>query len=78
MLYRNRNLNIEQDFLEKFKAKIHAPVEKYFCDTCVHRVYGVDVVDDTDLENFTDCEIEAAVISCMKEDMVAVSIRKES
>lgn len=77
MLYRNHNLTINKDYLEEYKARVHAPVEKYFCDTAIHRVYGVDVTEDDDLENFTDEDIENAVISCMREDMNAVS-RKET
>ena len=67
---------VKEEYLESYKQKVHAPVEKYFCDTSVHRVFGVDVTCDDDLENFSDTEIENAIISCMKEDIVAVSIKR--
>ena len=77
MLYRNHNLIINKDFLEEYKLRAHAPVEKNFCDTAIHRVDGVDATEEDGLENFTDEDIEYAVISCMREDMNAVS-RKET
>lgn len=77
MLYRNRNIRIEKELCDKYLRDVHAPVETYFCDCAIHRTFGTDVVDDADLENYSDQEIEGAVMQCMKEDILAVSLKKE-
>ena len=76
MLYRNRNIKIDEKLHKKYILEVHAPVEPFFIDCAIHRIYGTDVSDDSDIENYSDQEIEAAVISCMEEDILAVELKK--
>ncbi len=76
MLYRGRKINISKDIFMKYLFHCHAPIEKYFVDCAMHRKYDVDVRDDEDITDFSDYQIEEAVLSCAEEDIKAVGLMR--
>lgn len=76
MTYRGRELNISADIFKKYLVFCHAPIEKYFIDSAIHRKFNVDVTCDSDISDFSCYEIEEAINACANEDILAMQLKR--